>query len=305
MIKKVVIPAAGLGTRLLPITKELPKEMLPVFSRQNDEVCLKPMLQAVFDQLYDVGFREFCIIVGRGKRAIEDHFTPDWAFVENLKRARKASLVGELQDFYTKITSSTIVFVNQPEPRGFGDAVLKAEGFTGNEAFMVHAGDNLVLSTDNDHLKGLMKVFEELNADAVLLVQKVVDARMYGVVEGAALSEGIYRVEAMVEKPMEPRSNIAAIAIYVFKPRIYDEIERLTLKETGETELTDAIQALIDRGGKVYAVELKNEKRVDIGTSERYWKALSTTYSSVSKHLKNPVYPQAQSSERQSSACYS
>jgi UTP--glucose-1-phosphate uridylyltransferase len=277
MIKKVVIPAAGLGTRLLPITKELPKEMLPVFSRQNNEVCLKPMLQAVFDQLYDVGFREFCIIVGRGKRAIEDHFTPDWTFVENLKRARKASLVCELEDFYTKITASTIVFVNQPEPKGFGDAVLKAESFTGNDPFLVHAGDNLVLSTDNDHLVGLIKVFEELNADAILLVQKVVDARMYGVVEGGAISEGIYRVEAMVEKPVEPRSNIAAIAVYVFKPRIYDEIERLRLEEAGEIELTDAIQGLIDHGGRVYAMELKNEKRVDIGTSERYWKALSTT----------------------------
>ena len=102
MIRKVVIPAAGLGTRLLPITKELPKEMLPVFFKEKSgRVCLKPMSQAVFEQLYDVGFREFCFIVGRGKRAIEDHFTPDWDFVEYLRN--KAELVDELQRFYTKI----------------------------------------------------------------------------------------------------------------------------------------------------------------------------------------------------------
>ncbi|MEM5866902.1 MAG: sugar phosphate nucleotidyltransferase, partial [Candidatus Aenigmatarchaeota archaeon] len=127
MIRKAVIPAAGLGTRLLPMTKETPKEMLPiVVNRDNGTVCLKPMLQAVFEQLYSEGFREFAFIVGRGKRAIEDYFSPDYNFVEYLKRKNKNQSALELEEFYEKIKNSTIVFVNQPAPSGFGDAVHRA-----------------------------------------------------------------------------------------------------------------------------------------------------------------------------------
>ncbi|MFQ6115854.1 MAG: sugar phosphate nucleotidyltransferase, partial [bacterium] len=185
MIKKAVIPAAGSGTRLLPATKEMPKGMLPIFTLgQNGEVCLIPTLQAVFEQLYDTGFREFCFIVGRGKRTIEDHFTPDWGFVEDLNGKNKAKLACRLEGFYEKVNSSTIVFVNQPRPKGFGDAVLRARAFTDNEDFLVHASDDLILSEHDDYLKKLIAVFEEYTADAVLLVERVEDLKGYGVIEG-------------------------------------------------------------------------------------------------------------------------
>ena len=279
VVRKVVIPAAGLGTRLLPMTKEMPKEMLPLFFKgKSGKVCLKPMLQAVFEQLYDAEFREFCIIVGRGKRAIEDHFTPEWSYVEYLRSKYKAGPADELQEFYEKISGSTIVFVNQPEPKGFGDAVLKARAFTSRENFLVHAGDDLILSKGKRYLRRLIKVFEQFYADAVLLVETVKDPRKYGVVEGEKVSEGVYEVRRIVEKPRVPRSNMATIAVYIFKPIIYREIEKLKPDESKEIQLTDAIQGLINQGNKVYAIELKEGKRIDIETSEIYWKALNTTY---------------------------
>src|SRR3972149_10289674 len=112
MIRKAVLPVAGLGTRLLPMTKEMPKEMLPIFvDSYNGEPCLKPMVQAVYEQLYDVGFREFGFIVGRGKRAIEDHFTPDLEFVKDLEKRNKNDPAKELLGFYRRIDNSIIVFV--------------------------------------------------------------------------------------------------------------------------------------------------------------------------------------------------
>jgi UTP--glucose-1-phosphate uridylyltransferase len=280
MIKKVVIPAAGLGTRLLPITKELPKEMLPLFFKgKNDKICLKPMLQAVFEQIYGAGFREFGFIVGRGKRAIEDHFTLDKSFVEYLKNTNKADLARELQNFYEKTCDSTIVFINQPEPKGFGDAVFMARSFTKNEPFLMHAGDDIVLSPANHHLKRMIEVFEKHDADAVFLVEKVEDARKYGVMVGKEVELGMFRVEKIIEKPKKPPSNLAVIAIYLFKPIIYEAIKKVRPDSSGEIQLADALQVLLDQRCKLYALKLSSkEKRIDIGTPETYLKALKEVW---------------------------
>jgi len=279
LIRKAVIPAAGLGTRLLPITKELPKEMLPLFFKGNDEnICLKPMLQCIFEQLYDSGFREFCIVGGRGKRAIEDHFTPDTNFLEYLKERNKAKVATGLEEFYEKLKNSTVVFTNQPEPKGFGDAVLKASNFAEAENFVVHAGDDLILSRNNNHIRKLVRIFEELEADAVFFVEKVKDPKRYGVIKGIEISDAIYRVEKIVEKPKIPPSQFAVIAIYAFKPSIFEEIRNLKIDKSSELELTDAIQGMIRRGKKVYALELKNGKRIETGTPKTYWRALSITH---------------------------
>jgi len=275
MIRKAVIPAAGLGTRLLPVTKELPKEMLPIFLKQNGEICLKPMLQAVFEQLYDAGFREFAFIVGRGKRAIEDHFTIDESFVEYLKNNNKARLADRLQDFYEKLSNSTIVFINQPKPKGFGDAVYKAKPFTGNESFLVHAGDDIILSPGNDLLRRLMKVFEDYEADAAFLVEEVEDPRRYGVIVGNEVESGVFEVKGVFEKPRKPPSNLAIVAVYVFKPIIYQAIEKTTPDRSGEVQLTDAINILLNQQCGVYALKLKKqEKRIDIGSPEAYLETL-------------------------------
>jgi len=276
VIKKVVIPAAGLGTRLLPITKELPKEMLPLFFKgKDDKVHLKPMLQAIFEQLYDEGFREFGFIVGRGKRAIEDHFTPDYSFVEYLKNKNKQELTGELQEFYRKISDSILVFINQPKPTGFADAVYQARVFTQNEPFLMHAGDDLVFSRNNRHLKRLMKIFGQRNADVAFLVEEVEDPQKYGVVIGKEVEPYLFEVENVIEKPKKPISNLAVIALYVFNPVIYEGIERAKPDEKGEMQIADAIQVLLKRRCKIYALKLRpGERRIDIGTPETYLETL-------------------------------
>ncbi|MCJ7506458.1 sugar phosphate nucleotidyltransferase, partial [Candidatus Bathyarchaeota archaeon] len=155
-IRRVVIPAAGLGTRLLSATKEQPKEMLPMFAREKGRLLVKPLLQLIFEQLHDFGILEFCFIVGREKRVIEDHFTPDNGYLKQLENRGKSHYVASLSEFYEKIKCSTIVWINQPEPLGFGHAVLQARSLFGEEPFLVHAGDTLVVSENHNHLERLL-----------------------------------------------------------------------------------------------------------------------------------------------------
>lgn len=277
---KVVITAAGLGTRLLPMSKELPKEMLPIFVKSDRGFILKPLLQALFEQLYEFGFREFCFVVGRGKRSIEDHFTPDRDFVRRLGISGKSEFVSDLEHFYDMIESSRIIFINQPEPRGFGHAVLMAKTFVGREPFMVCAGDTYIISKDKKFLKRMMDIFS-YDVTAVLLLQKVSDPRRYGVaiVEEKVEAGNEYDVLKVIEKPVYPPSNLAIMPHYVFKSEIIDSLEGLEPGFGGEIQLTDAIQRLIDSGHKVSGISLRgDELRLDIGTPETYWDALKYSY---------------------------
>jgi UTP--glucose-1-phosphate uridylyltransferase len=279
LLKKAVIPAAGLGTRLLPITKELPKEMLPIVAlMKNGQPCLKPMLQAIFEQLYGVGFREFAFIVGRGKRAIEDHFSPDEDFVQYLISKNKKDLAEDLQEFYNKITNSNIVFINQPKPKGFGDAVSRGALFTGNEKFLMQAGDDLIISRNNSHLKRATETFEKFDADTLFLVEEVSDPRNYGVITGEEVKPGIFQVTNIVEKPKKPPSNLAIVALYIFKPIIYKAISEVKPDKNGEIQLADALKLLVNWNRKIYGLKLNpTEKRVDIGTAESYLAMLKST----------------------------
>ena len=272
MLKKAVIPAAGLGTRLLPITKEFPKEMLPIAAlMKNGQLCLKPMLQAIFEQLYSVDFREYAFIVGRGKRAIEDHFSPDEDFIQYLKNKNKKDLAEELQEFYNKINNSKILFINQPKPKGFGDAVARASMFTGNEEFLMQAGDDLIISKNNNHLKKAIKTFEEYKADTLFLLEEVPDARNYGVITGKEIKPNLFQATNIIEKPKKPPSNLAIVALYIFKPIIYKAISNVKPDQNGEIQLADALKKLIEWDCKVYGLKLSpNEKRIDIGTAKSY-----------------------------------
>ena len=286
---KAVILAAGIGTRLLPLTKGTPKEMLPVFAvGKARKPCLKPVLQVVFEQLYEVGFREFCFVVGRGKRTIEDYFTPDRDFIKYLIERNKREQAKELKEFYRKIEASTIIFVNQPEVEGTGDAVLRVRAFTGSEPFLLHMGDDIILSKKNSHLKKLIKVFEERDADAAFLVTRVRDPTIYGVIVSKLVAEGLHEVKTIVYQPKVPPSNLSDVAAYILKPSIYPKIERVKPdKESGEISLIPAIQSLIDGGGRVYAVELREEeRRIDIGNAELYREALETTHQLYSAYEK-------------------
>jgi UTP--glucose-1-phosphate uridylyltransferase len=276
---KAVITAAGLGTRLLPISKELPKEMLPIYLRDSSgTLVLKPLLQALFEQLYGFGIREFCFIVGRGKRAVEDHFTPDWDYVAKLSIRGKENLISDLISFYRMIENSTIVWVNQPEPKGFGHAVLMARSFVGNEFFIVCAGDTFIISKNNDFLKRMYNAFSQ-NVSSILLLQRVENPRQYGVaVVGQEVDDKV-NILSVIEKPKIPPSNFAIMPFYIFNPKIFSILEHLEPGVNGEIQLTDAIQKLIDYGHKVIGVPLKiDELRLDIGTPETYGEAIQLSF---------------------------
>ena len=274
---KAVILAAGLGTRLLPATKGTPKEMLPIFALgEGGKIYLKPVLQVIFEQLYNVGFRELCLVISKEKRVIKDFFNPDIEFAKYLKEKGKEDIAKEMEAFYRKVKETKIVFINQPRMKGTGDAVLRAKAFTGNDPFLLHMGDDIILSKGNNHLRRLVQVFEELNADAAFFALRVKNPKIYGVIDGVKVAENLYEVKNIVYQPKVPPSNLSDVCAYILRSNIYPEIEKVKPDErTGEISLIPAIQSLIDKGGKVYALELSEGVRLDIGNTELYWEALN------------------------------
>lgn len=287
-VSKAVIPAAGLGTRLLSATKEQPKEMLPLFASDGGTLCLKPVVQQIFEQLFDFGLREFCFVVGKGKRAIEDHFTPDRGYVRGLNAHGKSAQAIQLERFYDKIEASTLVWVNQPEPRGFGHAVLLAKPLVDDEPFLVHAGDTYVISGGTGHLAKMFGLFAKAKPEAVFVVKHMPDVKERGVMEGREKPGGIYAVDRVVEKPDRPTSNLAIEPIYLFRKSIFEALKKTEPGKGGEVQLTDAIQQIIASGREVIAWRLnESDLRLDIGSAESYWQALLLSHNSASKTGSN------------------
>ncbi|ABL88659.1 UDP-glucose pyrophosphorylase [Pyrobaculum islandicum DSM 4184] len=257
---QAVVAAAGLGTRLLPASKEVPKEMFPVFVWEGGSLLVKPVLQVVFEQLFDAGVREFCFVVGRGKRAVEDYFTPDWGLVEYLERAGKAEAAGALARFYERVEASAIFYVNQPKPLGFGHAVLTAEPFIHGD-FVVAAGDTFLM--DGAPLAALVS-----SPPMAIMVKEVEDPRQYGV----AVVEG-GRVVRVVEKPRDPPSRLAILPFYKLPSDFFRYLRRVRPGVGGEIQLTDAIQLAIEEGVEARPVFYGGEY-VDVGTPQTYLKAL-------------------------------
>ena len=168
---KAVITCGGLGARLLPFTKELPKEMAPIFYKKGNEIEIKPLIQLIFETLYDEGIREFCFITGKTKRAIENHFTADAPCSSS-----------HLDSFFKKITNSKIFWVTQNSPDGFGDAVRYAKSFVGSEYFILQAGDVAVIPNKVNIFKKLINLDMNKNYDAVLCVRKVSEPKRHGIV---------------------------------------------------------------------------------------------------------------------------
>ena len=276
-IRKAVITAAGTGTRLLPFTKETPKEMLPYCVKSHDgKPILKPILQVIYESIFNFGIREFCFVVGRSKRSIEDHFLTDQTN-SNISKNK------ELIEFFKKVQKCHLAYVQQSSQKGFGDSVLKAKLFVGNDSFFLHAGDDVILSRNNNHLKRLEKAFLDNDADIAFLVNRVRDPRPYGVIEGRKIKTGILRVKNLEEKPSKPKSNLAVIATYLFKPSIFKILEKTKPDYKGEIQLADAVKEII-KNGKTFAVELKSkEKRVDVGTPESYVKCLNESFRNLKR----------------------
>lgn len=278
-VSTAVIPAAGLGTRLLSATKEQPKEMLPLFASDGGTLCLKPAVQQIFEQLFDLGMKEFCFIVGKGKRAIEDHFTPDRGYIRGLSAHGKTAQALQLDRFYDRIEESTIVWVNQPEPLGFGHAILQAEPVVDEQPFLVHAGDTYIASASSPIHRRLFQTHFNNAADATITIQQVEDPRQYGVAEIHRPSSKHLEVLGVEEKPTRPKSNFAIMPLYVFNGTIFESLKKTKKDRLGEIQLTGAIQGLLDSGRKVFAVSLRpDDLRLDIGTPETYWEALESSY---------------------------
>ena len=274
---KVVITAAGKGTRLLPFTKEMPKEMMPVFSSMfTKKKVVLPLLQYIYEQLYSMGFRDYCFVVGRKKRSIEYHFTPHGTYLNELSGDYKKLIT----KFYQKLENSHLVWVNQNRPLGFGDAVRRAERYVGNEDFIVHAGDVTILSKSKHPISRLIETAKRNpDAKAILLCKKIKDFKRYGVPTIEKVTNNLFTVREVVEKPDKPKSDFGILPLYYFKADIFSSVKKIKPGKGKEFQLTDGIQNLIKEKQKVLAITLnKNEEEIDVGTVESYKKSQEITF---------------------------
>jgi len=276
-VTKVVITAAGKGTRLLPFTKEMPKEMMPIFSQSftKNRVVL-PLLQYIYEQLYSMNFRDYCFVVGREKRSIEDHFTPHETYLRELTGDYKKFIT----NFYKKLDNSHLIWINQNKPLGFGDAVKRAERYVGKEDFIVHAGDVTILSKSKHPIVRLIDIAKKNpDAKAILLCKKIKDFKKYGVPTVTKISDNLFEVNQVIEKPDKPKSNFGILPLYYFRPDIFSSLKKIKKGKGKEYQLTDAIQNLIKEKQKVLAITLnKNEEEIDVGTVESYRNSQEITF---------------------------
>ena len=274
---KVVITAAGKGTRLLPFTKEMPKEMMPIFSKSfTNKKVIMPLLQYVYEQMYSMNFRDYCFVVGRDKRSIEDHFTPHETYLKELTGDYKKYITG----FYKKIEKSHLVWINQNKPLGVGDAVKRTVRDVGKEDFIVHAGDVTILSKGRHPVLRLIETAKKNpDAKAILLCKKVKDFKRYGVPTVDKINKDLFNVREVIEKPNKPKSNFGILPLYYFKSDIFSSLKNIKLGKGKEFQLTDGIEKLIENKQKVLAITLKeNEEEVDVGTVESYKKSQEITF---------------------------
>ena len=274
---KVVITAAGKGTRLLPFTKEMPKEMMPIFSNVfTKKRVVLPLLQYIYEQLYSMNFRDYCFVVGRDKRSIEDHFTPHETYLKELTGDYKKFIT----NFYQKLDNSHLVWINQNKPLGFGDAVKRAERYVGKEDFIVHAGDVTILSRSKHPISRLIETARKNpDAKAILLCKRIKDYKKYGVPTVKKISNKLFTVKEVIEKPDKPKSNFGILPLYYFRPELFISLKKIKKGKGKEFQLTDAIQNLIKEKQKVLAITLnKNEDEIDVGTVESYRNAQDITF---------------------------
>ena len=285
MIDTAVIPVAGLGTRLLTLTKNNPKEMVPIFAKSFNEITLRPLIEQIFLQLYDSGIRNFFFIVGKNKRSIEDHFTPEINY-QGLKK-KDQNYIDLLKDFYDKIEKSNIVWINQNSPRGFGAAVLNAKEVVGSKSFIVHAGDAFVRN-NNKHIKKLIKIFEKNKPEIIFYVKEIKKPKTYGIVKIKKINSHNFKILNIEEKPKKPKSNLAVMPIYIFKPSIFNVLLKTKPGVGKEIQLTDAIQKMIKDKKNVEAIKfLGKNDCIDIGTPENYYLATCISYKDSIDKKKN------------------
>ncbi|HDB5296877.1 UTP--glucose-1-phosphate uridylyltransferase GalU [Staphylococcus aureus] len=253
-IKKAIIPAAGLGTRFLPATKAMPKEMLPILD--------KPTIQYIVEEAARAGIEDIIIVTGRHKRAIEDHFDSQKELEMVLKEKGKSELLEKVQ-YSTELAN--IFYVRQKEQKGLGHAISSARQFIGNEPFAVLLGDDIVES-EVPAVKQLIDVYEE-TGHSVIGVQEVpeADTHRYGIIDSLTKNGRQYEVKKFVEKPAQGTapSNLAIMGRYVLTPEIFDYLKTQKEGAGNEIQLTDAIERM-NNDNQVYAYDFEGE-RYDVG----------------------------------------
>ncbi|WP_071131264.1 UTP--glucose-1-phosphate uridylyltransferase GalU [Enterococcus timonensis] len=253
-VRKAIIPAAGLGTRFLPATKAIAKEMLPIVD--------KPTIQFIVEEAIASGIEDILVITGKGKRPIEDHFDANLELEQNLRAKGKKELLALVEE----TTAIKLHFIRQKHPRGLGDAVLQAKAFVGNEPFVVMLGDDLMEDTI-PLTKQLMNDFD-VTQSSTLAVMKVPheETSRYGIINPSGkIEKGLYNVTDFVEKPTpeEAPSDLAIIGRYLLKPEIFEILEHQAPGAGGEIQLTDAINTL-NNTQRVFAREFLGQ-RYDVG----------------------------------------
>lgn len=262
MIKKAIIPAAGLGTRFLPATKAQPKEMLPIVD--------KPTIQYIVEEAINSGVEDILIITGRNKRSIEDHFDKSVELELELKKKGQEELLNLIEDITNMVN---IHYIRQKEARGLGHAVYCARTFVGNEPFAVLLGDDVV-DSKKPVLKQMIEQYEKYRC-SIIGVQEVPyeDVSKYGIVDCQRVEKNLFKVKNLVEKPKKETapSRMAILGRYIITPRIFDILENLKPGAGGEIQLTDALKELLTYES-IYAYNFEG-KRYDIGDKLGFLKA--------------------------------
>ena len=255
-VTKAVIPAAGLGTRVLPATKAQPKEMLVIVD--------KPSLQYIVEELVESGIKDIIIVTGRNKNSIEDHFDHSYELEDTLKKNNKNNLLEKVEDISAM---ANICYVRQNHPKGLGHAILKAKSFVGDEPFVIALGDDIVYN-DVPVAKQLIDSYSKYGSSIVGCQEvKESDVSKYGIVKPLlSLDEKTVEMEDFIEKPSidEAPSKLACLGRYLLTPKIFDYLEKTEPGKGGEIQLTDAIVAMMKDGEKVLAYNFEG-KRYDIG----------------------------------------
>ncbi len=268
-IVKCLFPAAGYGTRFLPVTKAMPKEMLPVLT--------KPLIQYGVEEAVESGLDTMAIITGRGKRAIEDHFDISYELEHQIKGSSKEHLLDEIRSLISKCT---FTYTRQIEMKGLGDAILKGKVLIGHEPFAVILADDLCI---NENGKGVLSqmiaLYQKYKCSIVAIMEvPVEETYKYGVIDGKEIEEGVYMVSSMVEKPepSEAPSNLAIIGRYILTPDIFNIIKSTKPGKNGEIQITDALMSLA-QSGMVLACKFEG-KRFDCGSVQGFVEATNYLY---------------------------
>ncbi|KXF80013.1 UTP--glucose-1-phosphate uridylyltransferase GalU [Enterovibrio coralii] len=283
MIKKCLFPAAGYGTRFLPATKSMPKEMMPIVN--------KPLIEYGVDEALEAGINGMCIVTGRGKNTLMDHFDKNYELEHQISGTNKEVL---LDDIRATIDAASFTYIRQKEMKGLGHAILTGRELVGDEAFAVVLADDLCVNKNDGVLSQMVALYKQFRC-SIVAVEEVPEneTHKYGVISGQEIKDDLFRVDNMVEKP-EPGtapSNLAIIGRYILTPDIFDILEKTEPGKNGEIQITDALLQQA-QSGCVLAYKFKGE-RFDCGSVEGFIEATNYCYQNIYLESDAPLQPQS------------